>query len=199
MTIACGSVGTLRRLSFQVASMLLVLARANATVEGPCTFDQPILTYEAGVTACPVTYTCRGDLWSCPGYAVMRTFAKNSVGTDRGFENRNAASLAGLKCEMVQRPRKGENEFHGLFGDTLKVTLMIPPTDSLFAGSEHFDSNWGSALPDILAVTVQCMKANARQEYARYKFLSIELRGSPSDSALSGVFPVEALPSIQEK
>jgi hypothetical protein len=184
----------LRLLWFQLFVVFLSCIRANATLEGPCTFHQPILTYDAGVIDCPVTYTCQFDPWACPGYRVTWTFAKNSTGTQYGFENRNAASLAGLRCEMVQRPKKGQNEFHGLFGDTLKVNLVVPPTDSLFAGSERFDAQYSGILPDILSVTVQCMKLNASDEYPRYKFLSIEIRGAPDDSAFSGVFPVEVPP-----
>ena len=191
--MGCSS-SVLQNLFFQLIGILLVLGRAQATLECPCTFNQPILT-EAGVTALPVTYTCQFDPWAGLGYAVIYTFAENSIRTTRGFENRNGASLAGLKCELVRRPEKGMNVFHGLFGDTLRVNLIIPPADSL----KHFEARWGESLPEILAVTVQCMKVNAQQESSRYKFLSIELHGSPSDSALSGVFPVEASASIQEK
>jgi hypothetical protein len=142
------------------------------------------------VIDCPVTYTCQFDPWASPGYRVTWTFAKNSIGTQYGFENRNAASLAGLRCELVQRPKKGQNEFHGLFGDTLKVNLIVPPADSLFAGSERFDAQYSGILPDVLSITLQCMKRNASDEYPRYKFLSIDVRGAPDDSAFGGVFPV---------
>ncbi len=170
----------------------LPLAEARATFEGPCTLLQPIMTYDVGIAACPITYTCQFDPWASPGYRVVRTFASNSVGTQYGFENRNAASLAGLRCELVPLLALGPNQFHGLFGDTLKVNILVPPKDSLFVGSNRFGAEWVDVLPEVLEVTVHCMKENASGEFPRFRFLQIGIQGAQDSANLEGVYPVQA-------
>src|SRR5678815_823276 len=112
-----------------------------------CIRDRPL--------PCPVTYTSYGDPWASPGYLVAWTFAKNTIGTSYGNENRNAAVLAGLRFERVKAGPPGQDNFLGLFGDTLKVRVVVPPPDSLFVASERFGVEWRGMLPDVLSSTVR--------------------------------------------
>ena len=184
---------------FIVSVCSFPLVEASATMEGPCTFLQPIMTHDVGIVACPITYTCQGDLWSSPGFRVIRTFTSNSVGTQYGFENRNAASLAGLRCELVPAPgAPGPNQFRGLFEDTLKVSILVPPNDSLFIASERFAAYGVDVLPEVLEVTVRCMRENASGEFPRFKFLQVGIQGAQDFTNLEGIYPVQP-PAAEER
>jgi hypothetical protein len=164
-----------------------------ATTEGPGTVLQPILSLDAAIVGCPVTFTYRGDVWASPGCFVRRTVERNMVATERGFENRNAASLAGITIRTAPRSRPLErNESPGLFGDSLRVVLAVPPADSTFVGDASQWSGWRADLREIVATTVECMVENARLEYPRFKWLDIEVSGREDVRDLGGVFEVTA-------
>src|SRR5262245_48717647 len=98
-----------------MAVVSLVPAPTPASEEVPGTVLQPIISLDAVVAGYPVTFTYRGDVWASPGSFVMGTLSRNMIATENGFENRNAASLAGLTMELVPRPLPlGANECHGL-------------------------------------------------------------------------------------
>ena len=185
-----------RTAALVAATVLMATSIGQATTECPCTVAQPIQSEDCSVMACPVTYTCFGDLWATPGWMVRETLAENCVGTHRGFENRNAANLAGFRLGLVERSRPlGPNEADGLFGDSLRIVLDVSQAvAAVQEGTLH-----QSTFDRVMEVTHACLLSNAALEYPRFRFLDIQIRGlSPASratsldtlAAFSGTFPV---------
>jgi hypothetical protein len=162
----------------------------HATSEGSCTVQQPIVFHDAGIVACPVTFACRGSLWDSPGCLVAATIRESEIWTELGFENRNAASLAGVRLELVPHPEPvSRDQLRGLFGDTLRVVLDVSDDGSAEQDSE-VAAGFGWPLRDVLGVTRICMLANAALEPRRIRFLEIRIRGARELSDLEGIFAV---------
>jgi hypothetical protein len=168
---------------------ILVAGAALASMEGPCTVWQPILTQDGGPISCPVTYTCFGDLWASPGWMVSLAFAENRIGTREGFQDRNAAHLFGFEFSLVRHPLPLQpNQTHGLFGDTLRVVVDVSRYEEAAADIQPL--LLGFPVDGVLAVTLECMRANASLEYPRFRFLDVRVTGSEPLAAHSGVFEV---------
>ena len=169
-----------------VTPLLVLIAHfdvALATVEGPVVIQQPIFTHDGWIEICPVTYATRGDVWSTPGCLVARTLSENRIGTEGGFENRNAANLAGLRLELVEHSEptpKGEHLYRGLFGDTLKVVLKV--TDEALMSPVHPG--------DVLPHTRDCLLLNAQLEGRRFQFLDLRINGIDGFAEIEGVYSV---------
>ncbi|MEZ5066256.1 MAG: hypothetical protein R3B81_16135 [bacterium] len=161
--------------------ILLCIGTASATTEVPVAIYQPIYTQDVAIKVLPVPYASRGDVWASPGCMVARTLFENRVGIDGGFENRNAASLAGLRIHLVPHDPPGEGRgrlLPGLFGDTLRIVLSAPEV----ATAVTIDPRSGVSYPlypldEVLPATRACLLLNAWYERRRFRYLEIHLDG----------------------
>ncbi len=106
--------------------------------------------------------------------AVLATCDSSLVPSDSGPVQRNAAFAVGLETDVTFT----QQNFTGLFGDTLRVVLRAtrPPAD---LGDFSFEQ--------IAEITVQCLLANAAQS-PEIRYVALRGEGADSLRRLGGLF-----------
>jgi hypothetical protein len=169
---------------FVVSILLAIASTVSATQERAIEIAQPIVI-EDGIVLSRVTYVVYDDIASW-ARLVDYTCNESFVGNDSGKpENRNAASIAGIKAWVD--PYHFDKQ--ALFGDTVRVHIDLTAFDpkKLGLGAEH-----------VVAATLECVLVNAtfsREGWYRAKnawitaqHLHVEVHGAPEFARLTQTF-----------
>lgn len=178
------------RYAWIAMALIFASSLSRATLEGLYRIHQPVVTYDGGIQMETVAFALYCDPHATPGMLVGLALAQNRISTSRGFENRNIASLAGLRMQIVSPggAKTAPDPSALLFGDTLKVVLEVPAPESSFVGVEPMLSAYRSSLSAIAESARDCMIENAHMESPRIRHLGIKVRGVAGADTLSGVW-----------
>lgn len=189
-----------------LAASVLVSTPACATIERLRSVSQPI-EIDGSLVICTNAYVSNLE---GAGAALLLTAAENCVRVQgpEGFQNSNAAFLAGLEIRPAPRMGTapvGEDWWPLLSGDTLRVVLdasklkaePAPFTSRLPKGADpkRFEQRrleshrrWQRAL---LEITVRCMIENAARD-PRARYLAIEIAGPDEFKDLAGIHALKS-------
>lgn len=168
-----------------VAVMLLIgVASSFASEERTIEIAQPIAV-EDGIVLSRVTYVVHDDLSSW-GHLVDYTCKESFVVNDSGKpENRNAASIAGVKAWVD--PYHFQEQ--ALLGDTVRVYVDFSGYDP--KKLERWDG-------DVVSATIECVLVNAthsmegwyraKNSWITAKHLHVEVRGAPELTRLTQTY-----------
>ena len=132
-----------------------------------------------------------GSAWDSPGLQVCLTTAEFYAKTDVGLENRNIANQMRIQIRPKMRPSSaalGREEWHGLFGDTLRVVLDLSKMASEARG-------WSAVY--VLETTLDCMIINAARDAHKPRFLGIEIEGKTGYEQFEGTYRLEPTPILE--
>ena len=168
-----------------VCVVLSCSSAARSSEEGTIESTQPIVT-ENFIRPCTVTYIWSGMV-HIVGSSVAKTCSPDSIETDMGIHNRNAANLAGLTVAVAS----SDSSWHPLFGDTLRVTL-----DVTSIGERKEVKQLGSlfSAAGLVNATVQCIRENAGRGVPAAKHLDLKVVGSKRYSKLGRVYSIASVP-----
>jgi hypothetical protein len=129
-----------------------------------------------------------GSAWDSPGLQVYGTTAEFYAKTDLGLENRNIANQMRIQIRPKMRPALGREEWHALFGDTLRVVLDLSKMASEARG-------WSAVY--VLETTLDCMIINAARDAHKPRFLGIEIEGKTGYKQFEGTYRLEPTPILE--
>jgi hypothetical protein len=195
------------RLLLILVATVVGASSAQATEDCTKAATQPIGDYGFATATYVSWYDCEYPS------EVELTTAPNAVIVHGEPENRNQASLLGIKVRLVDdRPREqgGAETMRGfgVFGDTVRVVmdltgvaawkldeaLPLPPQEpgaSTFQdGRRVFTRIWRETVLE----TLDCVLLNARRSWPTIAFVDLDVAGSPHFNYLRSVYSLESVP-----
>jgi hypothetical protein len=142
---------------------------------------------------------------------VEYTTAPNTIMVHGKPENRNEASLLGVKVHLVDdrtREQGGAETMqgYGVYGDTLKVVMDLTGVDHLGFSfpplrpedkrDEQARSEWIASMgaQRVVLQTFDCILLNARRWWPQVRLVALDVKGPQIFDTLRNVYSLESVP-----